>query len=472
VTTDWPELDRLVNNWLPYQALTARLWGRCGPSQRGGAFGYRDQLQDVIPFLFLHPELAREQILLHAAQQFPEGDVLQWWHRARGGGTGLAGRNRTSDIQLWLPYLVTRYVKATGDMGILEEPVPFLEGRAIPAGEEGIGAPPRPSREAASLYEHCRRSIRYTLARLGCRGLPLIGTGDWNDGLSAVGPKGRGESVWLGFFLHDVLVNFTGLAERVEGGKAADYYRRKARRLARSLGRSWRETRFVRAFTDAGEELAYADALTAAWPTLSGAVDFERGRMALEAALLELERPDMVLLLTPPFGSASRPNPGKIAHYPEGVRENGGQYSHGSSWLIDAAVRLAEMAEEAGDHELAAQFHRKAAELWVKISPLRKTGPATLNGYGLPPHQQPADIYAGPGREGRGGWAWYTGSAARMLSAAYALLGLHMEEGELVVVPRPDVGPAAPHLRSVKLRGREMLPATATTTEAMLEPSR
>jgi cyclic beta-1,2-glucan synthetase len=357
-------------------------------------------------------------------------------------------------------------------MGLLDEVVPFLEGKAIPAGEEGIGAPPRPSREVASLYEHCRRSISYTLARLGCRGLPLIGTGDWNDGLSAVGPKGRGESVWLGFFLHYVLIDFTRLAEHVEGRKGADYYRRKARRLARSLGRSWRETRFVRAFTDDGEELAYADALTAAWPVLSGAVDFERSRMALEAALLELERADMVLLLSPPFGPDSHPNPGKIAHYPEGVRENGGQYSHGSSWLIDAAVRLAEMAEEVGDHELAARFHRKAVELWVKISPLQKTAPANLNAYGLPPHQQPADIYAGPGREGRGGWAWYTGSAARMLSAAYALLGLRMENGELVVTPMPDVGPAAPRLLSVRHGGREMLPAGERSAEAVLADTR
>ena len=224
IETNDPAFDRMVNDWLPYQALTARLWGRCGPSQRGGATGYRDQLQDVLPFLFTQPELARKQILLHAAQQFPDGDVLQWWHRSREGSTGIAARNRIYDIQLWLPYLTARYVKATGDEAILHEHVPFLEARPIPAGADGVVIVPRQSREAASLYEHCRRAIEASLALLGPNGLPLMGTGDWNDGLNRVGHKGRGESVWLGFLLHDVLRDFAGIALVHGGEEARDRY--------------------------------------------------------------------------------------------------------------------------------------------------------------------------------------------------------------------------------------------------------
>jgi cyclic beta-1,2-glucan synthetase len=197
----------------------------------------------------------------------------------------------------------------------------------------------------------------------------------------------------------------------------------------------WRVERYLRATTDAGEELVFADALTAAWPVLSGAVDFVRGRLAVESALEHLERDNLVLLLSPPFESTSRPFPGRIADYPPGVRENGGQYSHGVSWLIDALVRLSEQAAAQGLGEEAERLRARAVEIWIKISPLAEMTQSHVDRYGLPPHQQPADVYWGPGYMGRGGWSWYTGAAARMLSAAYALLGLRMRDGELVIPP-------------------------------------
>jgi len=433
IESNIPELDRLVNDWLPYQVITSRLWARSGPEQRSGAFGFRDQLQDVLPLLFHDPALARRQILLHAGKQFLEGDVLAWWHPAKGGLPGLGARGRASDVHLWLPYVVARYVRATGDRALLGEPAPFLEGAAVPRGQDGMVLSPRVSRDTATVYEHCRRAIARSLAHRGPHGLPLMGSGDWNDALDRVGRAGRGESVWLGFFLHDVLIDFADL-ER-EGPAVARADRAEAERLRTALASMWRVERYLRATTDAGEDLIFADALTAAWPVLSGAVDFERGRLAVESALEHLERDNLVLLLAPPFESSSRPFPGRIADYPPGVRENGGQYSHGVSWLIDALVRLSEQAAAKGLGEEAARLRARAVEIWIKISPLAEMTAEHLDRYGLPPHQQPADVYWGPGYTGRGGWSWYTGAAARMLSAAYTILGLKMLDGELVIPP-------------------------------------
>lgn len=437
VETEDPAFDRLVNDWLPYQVLVARLWARCGPQQRGGAFGFRDQLQDVLPLFFLDPELARAQILLHAAQQFLEGDVLQWWHLSWEGRTGLAARNRASDPHLWLPYVVVRYVLATGDDAILDEPVPFLEGRQIPPGADGIVFAPRPSREVESLFEHCRRAIAFTLARLGPNGLPLIGTGDWNDGLDRLGRRGRGESVWLGCFLLEVLQGMRGLAAARGEEALATAWGQAASRLRTALRRMARGDRFVRAIDDRGRELLIVDALSAAWPVLADVVALEEGIRLVEAALAVLERDGMVLLLHPPFDERSEPYPGRIAAYPPGVRENGGQYSHGVSWLVDALLRLAERARAAGRELEAERLEARAVEVWYKISPIGESEPAKLARYGLPPHQQPADVSFGPGYEERGGWAWYTGSAARMLSAAYALLGLELRKGALMLTRDP-----------------------------------
>ena len=424
VETNEPAFDRLVNDWLPYQILCARLWGRTGSSQRSGAYGFRDQLQDVLPLTFLKPEWARSQIVLHAAQQFIEGDCVKWWHPSWEGKTGIAVRTRASDPHLWLPYVAARYVEASGDTGVLEEQVAFLEGRPVPKGHEGFLFAPRPSRDTGSVYEHCRRAVEYTLARRGAHDLPLLGSGDWNDGLDVPGIKGKGESVWLGFFLHDVLVRFASLAARCEGQEAKSRYLKEARNLSAALGAMWREDGYLRAITDEGEEFKLCSALTTAWPLLSGAVDATRAHAVLEMGLERLEKSNRVLLLTPPFTEDSLPYPGRIAEYPPGVRENGGQYSHGVSWLVDALLRCAEETPELAEHCRA-----HAVDLWIKISPLSKSDQTDL--YGLPPHQQPADVYDGPGYEGRGGWSWYTGAAARMLSTAYELLGLRIEGGKL-----------------------------------------
>jgi cyclic beta-1,2-glucan synthetase len=453
IESNWPQFDRMVNDWLPYQLLCSRLWGRAGPSQRGGAFGFRDQLQDVLPLLFTRPDLARSQIVLHAAQQFIAGDVVKWWHPSSEGKTGVAVRTMASDPQLWLPYVVTRYVAATGDHAVLDERASFLEGRTVPPGQEGVMFVPRRSREEGTVYEHCRRAIEWSLARLGARGIPLLGSGDWNDGIDVAGIAGRGESGWLGFFLYDVLVGFAPIAQRCEGNAAWQRYLDAADKLRLALEGLRRTDTYVRAITDDGEEMTAAGALMAAWPALSDAVSLEVGLAVLEANLSRLEKDDRVLLAADAFTESSRPYPGRLADYPPGVRENGGQYSHGASWIVDAFLRCADLAEAAAKPDLAQRCRDRAAEIWVKISALSKVAPEKLGIYGLPPHQQPADVYDGPGYEGRGGWSWYTGAAARMLSAAYALVGLSMENGELKVAPHAFTRKGGLQLKRVEYRG-------------------
>jgi cyclic beta-1,2-glucan synthetase len=455
VKTNQPEFDRMVNDWLPYQLLASRLWGRTGPAQRSGATGYRDQLQDVIPLIFLSPQRARAQILLHAAHQFFEGDAVKWWHRAPNGGTGLGDRTHASDPHLWLPYVALRYVNGTGDTAILDCVEPFLEAPPVPKGREGEATVPLTSRDKDTLLGHCARAIDYTLARFGAHGLPLMGTGDWDDGMDQVGAGGRGESVWMGFFLHGILLDMAPLFESKGDAKRAARYRDEAAKLCAALAQCWRGDRFLRAFADDGRELTPMSAMTASWPVLSGAVDAERGRETIESALKILARPDRILLVSPAYDEHSSPYPGRSAEYPPGVRENGGQYSHGVSWFVDALSKLAVEARAQGDGAGAEALFAKAYQSWVAISPLSKlTTPAQADIYGLPPHQQPADVYEGEGYEGRGGWAWYTGSAARMISAAYALLGFELQNGELKLradafEPKGDL-----RLESVSYRGK------------------
>jgi cyclic beta-1,2-glucan synthetase len=456
IETNSPAFDRLVNIWLPYQALTARLWGRLGPQQRSGAFGFRDQLQDVLPLTMLRPHQARAQILLHARQQFLRGDVLQWWHQTWDERTGLGIRNRASDPHLWLAYMTCRYVEISGDRSILTESIPFLEGPAIPRGQEGIAFVPRQSRDRGTLLEHCLRAVDLTLERLGDNGLPLMGAHDWNDGLSALGVGGKGTSVWLGFFLHDVLRTIAPLVEERFGQSRADRYRARAARLREALEGMWQGDHYARAVSDRGEIIDYADALCSAWPLLSGAADPERGQTALLTGLSRLEKENMVLLLTPSFDESSTPYPGRIADYPPGVRENGGQYSHGSSWLVDALTVLAGRASRAGDAAAAARWRRDALRVWLKISPLGHARADELAVFGLPPHQQPADIFHGPGYEGRGGWSWYTGAAARMLWAAYGLLGIGMRDGKPELDTTVLEADGVLQVRKVWMHGKEV----------------
>ncbi len=454
VETSDPAFDRLVNTWLPYQVLTAHLWGRAGPDQRGGAYGFRDQLQAVLPLALTDPKLARQQILRHARAQFPEGDVLKWWHATPDGRVALGQRSRASDPHLWLAAVTARYVEMTGDAGLLDEEVPFLEGPAVPDGRIDLVVTPRVSREQASVYDHCRRAVDYALARMGAHGLPLIGSGDWNDGIDAAGAGGRGESTWLALFLHDVLRRFAPLAEVREGAEAGARLRAEAARLKDAVAAAWTGDHFVFVYDDAGERIDPVSLLTAAWPALSGAVDPDRARAALEHGLRTLEKADRVLLLQPAFDEDSHPYPGRIADYPPGVRENGGQYSHGASWTVDAYLWLADAAFRDGERDLAAELRARAWTIWRAVSPLGKTDGAGLATYGLAPHQQPADIYDGPGYAGRGGWSWYTGSAARMLSAAYALVGLEMRNGRVTLAEGAFEPRGALQLRSVTVNGR------------------
>jgi cyclic beta-1,2-glucan synthetase len=454
IRTNRPDFDRLVNTWLPYQTMASRLFGRVGPSQRGGAFGFRDQLQDTLPLIFIEPRLTRAQIVLHASQQFLEGDVLKWWHRAPDGKTGLGQRTRASDPQLWLPYVMARYIAQTGDKSVLDDVVPYLEGPAVPEGVDTWLIAPRPSLERGDVYEHCRRAIGYTLDRMGANGLPLLGAGDWNDGIDALGRGGIGTSVWMGFFLFDVLHGFAPLAQA--RGDATFAARCDAAReaLRKALDVAWTGDHYALDFADSGEPLAMPNAMTTGWPAWSGAVDFARGRAAIEGGLKGIERPDRILLTAHPFDEHSRPYPGRITEYPPGVRENGGQYSHGASWIIDGFVRLSEQARAAGDDEAAAHMQARAFEIWEKISPLGKTAPDALARYGLSPNQQPADIYDGFGHGGRGGWSWYTGSAARMLSAAYALVGLRMADGKVSAAPDMFEAKGALQVEAVSAGGR------------------
>ena len=455
IETEDPAFDRLINDWIPYQLVTARLWGRTGPQQRSGAYGFRDQLQDVIPLACIHPELARSQILLHSAQQFLEGDTLQWWHRTWDGRTGLGARNHASDAMLWLPYVVEKYLKATKDNAILDEQVPFLEGREIPEGTEGICFVPRTSRESATVYGHCKKSIEHVLSKLGENGIPLMGSGDWNDGLDAIGRHGKGESTWLGFFLYGVLVDFAQIVKEKEGEEAAHLYVQASRELREALKKTWRNGQFLRATNDLGEELIYDDALTSSWPVIARAVDQAIGEQAMLHGISALEKDKIVLLLSPSFDESSRPYPGRIANYPPGVRENGGQYSHGASWLVDAALCLAEGAEAEGDLERAQKWREHAGRLWHKISPLTHAANDNWQIYGAEPHQQPADVYYGPGYEGRGGWSWYTGSAGRMLTAAWALVGIEIRSGELIIADWAHQSTTWPKLKKVTYRERD-----------------
>jgi cyclic beta-1,2-glucan synthetase len=454
VRTNRPDFDRLVNTWLPYQLYASRLFGRLGPNQLGGATGYRDQLQDVLPLALIEPRLTRAQIVLHASQQFREGDVLKWWHRAPGGGTGLGQRTKASDPHLWLPYVLARYVRQTGDKSVLDETTPFLEGDAVPSNEDTWIVIPRVSRESATVYEHARLAIDFTLEHLGVNGLPLLRAGDWNDGIDALGRLGIGTSVWMGFFLFNVLDGFVSLARGKEDEEFAVRCEAALARQRQALEIGWRGDHYLLDFADDGREVDLRNAMTTGWAAYSGACDDARALGAIEGGLKGIERSSRVLLLETPFYEHSQPYPGRIADYPPGVRENGAQYSHGATWIVDGFMRLASSARAAGDSASAARLQARAFEIFEKISPMKKTDPESLATYGLIPIQQPADIYEGWGHGGRGGWSWYTGSAARMLSAAYALIGVEQEEGR--VSARPDLFEPKGELEVQSLRVGEL----------------
>jgi cellobiose phosphorylase len=427
VETPDESLNVLTNGWLLYQTLACRFWARSGFYQSGGAFGFRDQLQDVMALIHAEPHLLREQLILCASRQFVEGDVQHWWHPPSGRGV----RTHCSDDYLWLPLAACRYVLSTGDTGVLNESIQFLEGRPVNPEDDSYYDLPGRSPEAASLYQHCVRAILRGL-RFGAHGLPLMGTGDWNDGMNLVGMHGKGESVWLAFFLYDVLMRFSGVAKLHGDTSFAERCRTEAAQLrGRIEENAWDGKWYRRAYFDDGSPLGSAsnpecqiDSISQSWSVLSGAGQVQRSRMGMDAVYERLVRRDhaLIQLLDPPFDKSNL-NPGYIKGYVPGVRENGGQYTHSAIWTVMAFAAL-------GDHQ-------RAWELLAMINPVNHARSAKeVATYKVEPYVVAADVYAVSPHSGRGGWTWYTGSAGWMYRLIVeSLLGLRLEVDKLHFAP-------------------------------------